>query len=84
MQKGVVLTQEDYYKTYKNKNWVVKTQETALNGNCLFVGSSMSDLFQMSVIDGVRDAYYLHGTVMRSFVSKDWTQKTLRPYTFII
>lgn len=57
-KKGVVLTQEEYYKTYKNDNWVVKTQEDALNHNCIYVGSSMSDLFQMSIIDRVRESYY--------------------------
>ena len=58
VKKGLVLTQEEYYKTYKNDNWVVRTQETALKNNCLYVGSSMSDLFQMSIIEKVRDAYY--------------------------
>lgn len=57
-KKGVVLTQEEYFRTYKNENWVVRTQEMALKGNCLYVGSSMSDLFQMSIIDRIRDAHY--------------------------
>lgn len=52
---GVVLTQDDYYKTYKGDTWTVRTQKEALDGNCLYVGSSMSDLFQMSLISNVRD-----------------------------
>ena len=62
IKKNLVLTQEEYYKTYKNNNWVVKTQEAALKSNCLFVGSSMSDLFQMSIINKVRESYYKSDT----------------------
>lgn len=58
VKKALVLTQEEYYKTYKNNNWVVKVQEKALENNCIYIGSSMSDLFQMSIIDKVRDTYY--------------------------
>ena len=55
----IILTQEEYYSTYKAKNWAVARQKELLSKNtCLFVGSSMSDLFQMSVINDVRKKYY--------------------------
>ncbi len=52
--KSIVLTQEDYFNKYKSNSWTKKVQISALNGVCLFVGSSMSDLFQMSLIDSVK------------------------------
>ena len=50
--KGIILTDEDYYDAYLNaKSWTYKTQVQVLRDyTCLFVGSSMSDLFQMSLI----------------------------------
>ena len=56
-KKGIVLTDDEYFKTYESgsRSQVVETQEFVLkNYTCLFVGSSMSDIFQMSVIDRVR------------------------------
>lgn len=70
IKKSLVLTQEEYYHTYKNNNWVVNTQEKALNNNCIYVGSSMSDLFQMSIIDKVRDTYYRNAS--KYFFLKPW------------
>ena len=56
---SLILTQEEYYSAYKAKSWVVTRQKNLLTSNiCLFVGSSMSDLFQMSVIEDVRKRYY--------------------------
>ena len=54
--KSLILTDEEYYKHYLNTNsWVYKTQEDALKRYvCLFVGSSMSDLFQMSLINNAK------------------------------
>lgn len=55
----IVLTQEEYFKAYKGNNWVSNIQRTILtNHTCLFVGSSMSDLYQMSLINDVRNKYY--------------------------
>lgn len=55
--KGVILTDEEYFNAYLNEqNWVYKTQIDVLrNYTCLFVGSSMSDLFQMSLIQKARN-----------------------------
>jgi hypothetical protein len=53
---NLILTQYDYYSVYKGNNWVSKKQKELLeNYTCLFVGSSMSDLFQMSLINDVRN-----------------------------
>lgn len=55
----VVLTQEDYYKAYKGKSWTSEIQREVLTNNtCLFVGSSMSDLYQMSIINEIESKYY--------------------------
>ena len=55
----IILTLEEYYSTYKNNNWVVAKQKEILSKRtCLFVGSSMSDLFQMSIINDVRKRHY--------------------------
>ena len=54
---GLILTDEEYFKAYLNnpRSWVFQTQIDALtNYKCLYVGSSMSDLFQMSVINKAR------------------------------
>lgn len=50
--KGIILTDEDYYNAYlDSSSWVRAIQIKMLqNYKCLFVGSSMSDLFQMSLI----------------------------------
>lgn len=55
--RGVILTDEDYFNAYLNESsWVYRTQIQVLRRyNCLFVGSSMSDLFQMSLIQKARD-----------------------------
>ena len=57
---NIVLTQEEYFETYnlKKNSWTVLTQKDALQGLCLFVGSSMSDLFQMSLINEVKQSNY--------------------------
>lgn len=53
--KKLVLTDDDYYKAYSNSSWVKRIQkEHLLNNICLFVGSSMSDFYQMSLINEVR------------------------------
>ena len=52
--KGIILTDNEYFDTYLSKggSWVRDAQLYALeNYSCLFVGSSMSDLFQMSIIN---------------------------------
>lgn len=54
---GLVLTDEEYFDAYLNnsRSWAYKTQISALRKyKCLFVDSSMSDLFQMSVISKAR------------------------------
>ena len=54
---GLVLTDEEYFDAYLNsiRSWVYNTQIDVLrNYKCLYVGSSMSDLFQMSVINKAR------------------------------
>lgn len=54
---GIILTDEEYYSTYDSAStsWVVKAQKEILDKHIvLFVGSSMSDLFQMSLINGVK------------------------------
>lgn len=50
---GLILSDLNYYDAYLEKDsWVYKTQiDTLQNYKCLFVGSSMSDLFQMSLIE---------------------------------
>lgn len=56
---NLILTQEEYYNAYKATKWVVTRQRQLLaNNTCLFVGSSLSDLFQMSIIEDVRKKYY--------------------------
>lgn len=55
---GVVLTQDDYYRVYRGNNWVVSSQKEALSGLTLFVGSSMSDIFQLKLLDEVRESFY--------------------------
>lgn len=52
---SIVLTQEEYYEAYKGNSWRVRVQKRALEGVCLFVGSSLSDLFQMSLINDVKN-----------------------------
>lgn len=55
----LVLTQEDYYKAYVGSSWTPDVQKKILSENtCLFIGSSMSDLYQMSIIDEVQKRYY--------------------------
>ena len=56
IDKTLVLTDKDYFNAYlsKKNSWVCKAQEDILsNYNCLFIGSSMSDLFQLSIIEKV-------------------------------
>lgn len=50
--KGILLTQSDYYRTYGGaSSWCVKKQKAMLKNNAvLFVGSSMTDIFQMSLV----------------------------------
>lgn len=53
--KNIILTDEEYFNEYKENNWVVNSQKHALKGfSCIYVGSSMSDLFQLSIIDEVK------------------------------
>ena len=55
----VVLTQEDYFKAYKGHSGIVQAQREVLRNNtCLFVGSSMSDIYQMSMINEINTRYY--------------------------
>ncbi len=55
----LILTQDDYYETYIGSSWTVSKQKNLLTNNtCLFVGSSMSDVFQMSIISQVRKSCY--------------------------
>lgn len=52
----IVLTDDEYFRTYINSTeWAPKIQLDILeNKLCLFVGSSLSDVFQMSLIENVR------------------------------
>lgn len=54
--QGLVFTDQEYFDAYLgNRSWTYKTQIKALRSKkCLFVGSSMSDLFQMAVINEAR------------------------------
>ena len=55
----IVLTQEEYFDKYRRSNWVSSVQKKVLsNCTCLFVGSSMSDLYQMSIIHEVNKKHY--------------------------
>lgn len=55
IQNNIVLTADDYFNAYKGKNWVSEKQIELLKNNiCLYVGSSMSDIYQMSLIDKVK------------------------------
>lgn len=49
----IVLTEKDYFNHYFSKrSWTYRLQLDALKNNfCLFIGSSMSDLFQLSIIE---------------------------------
>ena len=54
--KGIVLTDKEYFDAYLSNpsSTVRKAQEYVLSHyKCLFVGSSMSDLFQMSIIQDI-------------------------------
>ena len=56
MAKGIVLTDNEYFDAYLSNpsSSVRKAQEYLLSDyKCLFVGSSMSDLFQMSIIQDI-------------------------------
>ena len=58
-QTKVVLTQEDYFNAYKGHSWIPEIQREVLRNNtCLFVGSSMSDIYQMSIINEINTRYY--------------------------
>ena len=57
-RRSIVLTQEEYYNAYSDGSWIVETQKKALDGLCLFVGSSMSDQFQMGIIDSKQKDFY--------------------------
>ena len=61
---SLVLTQEEYYSAYRDgTGWTPSAQRRLLTDNtCLFIGSSMSDLYQMSIIDEVRKEYYANLT----------------------
>ena len=68
--KDIVLSSEEYYNEYKDGNWVKETQKATLE-NCLtlFVGSSMSDLYQMSIIKEVKDEKIVEET----YESDQWS-----------
>lgn len=56
--KGLILTDRQYFSAYLNSKstsyWVYQAQRDALNDySVLYIGSSMSDVFQLSVIDDV-------------------------------
>ena len=53
--KDIILTADDYYAAYlDSRSWVVNIQKEILKDyKCLYVGSSLSDLFQMSLIKEV-------------------------------
>lgn len=53
---NIVLSAEQYYKAYQSKQtWTYQAQFNVLSHNtCLFIGSSMSDLYQMSIIRDVQ------------------------------
>ena len=53
--RKIILNQDDYLETYKGSSWVVTYQKKLLKDyNCLFVGSSLSDVFQISLINTVK------------------------------
>lgn len=54
IDKRLVLTDEEYFDAYlnNNNNWTYKAQyESLFDKKCLFIGSSMSDVFQLSIIE---------------------------------
>ena len=57
---NLVLTQEEYYDAYRSgTGWAPTIQKQLLRNNvCLFIGSSMSDLYQMSIINEIYNEYY--------------------------
>lgn len=55
--KGIVLTQEEYYRAYTGKSWISEVQKNALDGIGLYVGSSMSDMYQLLMIDEKKRRY---------------------------
>lgn len=65
----LVLTQEEYFEKYSDKrSWTFKVQKKALHDDAvLFVGSSMSDIFQMSIIEEVRMEYLKKGQAWNCF-----------------
>lgn len=49
--KGLVFTQTDYYRVYASKNWTVKKQIEWFNKSLvLFLGSSLTDVYQLSLL----------------------------------
>lgn len=59
LKKDIILTDKEYFDNYLSypEAWSKKAQKDVLkNYRCLFVGSSMSDLFQMSLIQQTKDS----------------------------
>lgn len=59
-KNDIVLTDDEYFDTYfsKKNDWSRKLQkEVLLKYKCLFIGSSMSDIFQMSLISEVKEDF---------------------------
>lgn len=57
LDSNLVLTDEEYFNAYLNNygGSIRKAQEFALvNKHCLYIGSSMSDLFQLSIISRIK------------------------------
>jgi len=53
----LILSDLDYFHVYLNQTKNTRIQTKLLrNHTCIFVGSSMSDVFQMSIIEKVKEA----------------------------
>lgn len=67
-QKNVILTENEYFKAYTGNGFAVRKQLDSLNNDlCLFVGSSMSDLFQLSLISRARNKMLNNGKSWKCF-----------------
>ena len=54
--EDIVLTDDEYFEKYAKKSWVSDIQNKYFLENvCLFIGSSLSDTFQMSLLKQARD-----------------------------
>lgn len=75
-QDNIVLTQKDYFERYSDKSSFTYSKQRDLYENdiCLFVGSSMTDIFQLQCMSEVEGREYF--AILRR--NKDMTDKDYR------